>query len=556
MTPKSLTKINPLLGLVGFLAMAGVLVLVISFTQHNEFPWVAFLSGILLAAILALAYRLTVTNRAVAALRVDLRRFDEDFPVMVAYAGADEVVRSHNRAFREWLRLRRELVDGHALREVMGKTTYQQFKPAIDHALKGRFVQEKHVHADSDRKLHLYVQNIPQKNDEGRVVGFFLTLVDVSGFGRLSDTRTLPAQPVPSRPQAPAPSAQVLSFAEKTMMFAPAGRARPVQAAAPKPAPALRPAVLPKVTAAASDLVTMAAAPVMDLEVQPAPIVPDLLTPAPARAPTPMEAAGGERQTFVKTMTEELTTWKNAGDRLSAAIDNDEFCLYAQEIKPVIGGKGQATLYELLLRLQEEEDGLMPPGAFIPIAEEYGMLPDLDRWVVGHILAWISRKPARQSVIYSVNVSGPTLATRGFPEFVALALRKYKVGGSLLCFEIAEADAIANVPVASAFVTKLAALGCHTAICGFGQAAGSYSLIKNMPVDYIKIDGSIVMGATRNAVDLTKLKAIARVARATNRSTVAEFVESDETLGVLRNLGIDLAQGFGIAKPVPLSRLD
>jgi EAL domain-containing protein (putative c-di-GMP-specific phosphodiesterase class I) len=537
MTPKALTKINPLLGAVGFLAMAGVLVLVISFTQHNAFPWVAFLSGILLAAILALAYRLTVTNRTVAALRVDLRRFEEDFPVMVAYAGDDEVVRSHNRAFREWLRLRRELVDGHALREVMGNTTYQQFKPGIDHALRGRFVPERQVYVDSDRRLHLYVQNIPRKNDQGQVVGFFLTLVEVSGFGSLSDTRILPAQPALARPQEPAPSTQVPSFEENTiMMSAPAGRARPAHAA--------RPATAPKPAHA------------VDLEVQPAPVVTDFLTPAPARAPVPMQAAGCERQTFVKTMTEELTSWKNAGDRLRAAIDNDEFCLYAQEIKPVLGGKAQATLYELLLRLQEEEEGLMPPGAFIPIAEEHGMLPDLDRWVVGHILDWISRKPARQSVIYSVNVSGPTLAARGFPEFVALALQKYKVGGSLLCFEIAEADAIADVAIASEVVTKLAALGCHTAICGFGQAAGSYSLIKKMPVDYIKIDGSIVMGATRNTVDLTKLKAIARVAHATHRSTVAEFVENVETLQVLGKLGVDLAQGFGISKPVPLSRLD
>ncbi len=358
------------------------------------------------------------------------------------------------------------------------------------------------------------------------------------------------------------------------MMVAPVGRARPAPAPKPspvplpaqaphrptqapqRPAPAPKQVAPPKVTAGVPDLVLATAAAVMDLEVQAAPCVPDFVTPAPARTPTPMEPAGGERQAFVRTMTEDLTTWKNAGDRLRSALDNDEFCLYVQEIKPVADAGGQSTLFELLLRLQEEEDGLMPPGAFIPIAEEYGMLPDLDRWVVKHILAWVSRKPARQSVIYSVNVSGPTISSRGFPELVAVELRRHKLSGSILCFEIAEADAVADVPAASFFVEKLAALGCHTAICGFGQAAGSYSLIKNMQVDYIKIDGSIVMGATRNAVDLTKLKAIARVAHATDRNTVAEFVESDETLELLRSMGVDLAQGFGIAKPVPLSMLD
>ncbi len=558
MTPRALTKINPLVAGAGFVVTAAVLVSAISLTLETAFPWVAFLSGLLLAAVLALVYRLTNTNRTIASLRADLRRFDQDFPLMVAYAGADEVIRSHNRAFREWLGLRREMVDGHGLREVMGSTTYQEFKPALDQALKGRFVQEKRVHSQADRRSHLVVQNIPRKNDKGRVVGVFLTLIDVSRYGHPNDTRALPAQPGLARP-APArpPAPQVPAFAEKTMMIAPAGRVRPAQS--PKPAatsaPAPRPAPLPSVTAAVPDLVTTPAAAVMDLEVQAAPIVPDLLTPAPARMPTSMEPAGAERQSFVKTMTEELTTWKNAGDRLRSAIDNDEFCLYAQEIKPVASAKGQPPLFELLLRLQEEEDGLMPPGAFIPIAEEYGMLPDLDRWVVRHILTWASRKPARQSVIYSVNVSAPTLSIRSFPEFVALELERNGLDAAIVCFELAEADAIADVPAASAFVEKLAALGCHTAICGFGQAAGSYSLIKHLPVDYIKIDGSIVMGAARNAVDLTKLKAIARVAHATNRNTVAEFVESDETLAILRTVGVDLAQGFGIAKPVPLSRL-
>jgi len=564
-TPKALAKINPLYVAAGLLATTGVLVSAISLTQPSGFPWIAFLSGCLITAVLALVYRLTVSNQTAAALRHELRLFDEDFPVMVAYAGADEVIRSHNRPFRDWLRVRRELVNGHALREVMGSTLYQQFKPAIDQALKGRFVQEKRVHSDTGPRLHLYVQNIPQMDPKGRVVGFFLTLVDVSRYGHSSETRTHPAQPalaipVPPRPPAPTPAAPIPAFAEQTMMIKPAARAPAPQARKPSPAPMPAPAptraVPPKVTAGVPDLVTTATATVMDLEVQAAPIVPDFVTPAPARTPVAMNPAGGERESFVRTMTEELTTWKNAGDRLRSALSNNEFCLYAQEIKPVANVKGQATLFELLLRLQEEEDGLMPPGAFIPIAEEYGMLPDLDRWVVKHILAWASRKSVRQSVIYSVNVAGPTLSSRGFPELVALELKRYKLGGSILCFEIAEADAVADVPAASDFVRKLAALGCHTAICGFGQAAGSYSLIKNMPVDYIKIDGSIVMGATRNAVDLTKLKAIARVARATNRNTVAEFVESDETIDVLKNLGVDLAQGFGVAKPVPLSVLD
>jgi len=303
MTPKALTNINPLAGVAGLVVTAAVLVAAISFTQQGEFPWVAFLSGLLFAAVLAFVYRFTNTNRIIAALRHDLRRFDDDFPLMVAYAGTDEVIRWHNRAFRDWLRVRRELVNGHQLREVMGSTTYQQFKPAIDQALKGRFVQEKRVHTDSERRLHLHVQNIPRTNDKGQVVGFFLTLIDVSRYGRSSDTRTLPAQPAlatpaPSRRPATTPAANAHSFAEKTMMVAPAGRDRPAPAPKPSPAPppALAPArpappprrvAPPKVTAGVPDLVLATAAAVMDLEVQSGPVVPDFVTPAPARPPRP-----------------------------------------------------------------------------------------------------------------------------------------------------------------------------------------------------------------------------------------------------------------------------
>ena len=131
MTPKALKNINPLAGVAGLVVTAAVLVAAISFTQHGEFPWVAFLSGLLFAAVLALVYRVTNTNSTIAALRHDLRRFEDDLPLMVAYAGADEVIRSHNRAFRDWLRVRRELVDGHQLREGMGATTTSRQPAAI-----------------------------------------------------------------------------------------------------------------------------------------------------------------------------------------------------------------------------------------------------------------------------------------------------------------------------------------------------------------------------------------------------------------------------------------
>lgn len=282
----------------------------------------------------------------------------------------------------------------------------------------------------------------------------------------------------------------------------------------------------------------------------PAPAEPAPADPA-ARAQAP-DGAEPERRMFVQTMTEELTGWRDAGDRLRAALDNNEFCLYVQEITSLSEPAGGGPFLEMLLRLREEEDGLMPPGAFIPIAEEYGLMPDLDRWVVRNVLAWARANPARLAGTYSINLSAATIAAEGFVEYVAAQARREGGPGPTLCFEILTEDALADRDGAARLVAALAEVGCRTMLCGFGQNATDYGLLKSMPVDYIKIDTGIVLGLNRNAVDLIKLKAICRVARTTNRRTVAEFVEDDATLEKLRAHGVDFAQGYGIARPRPI----
>lgn len=278
---------------------------------------------------------------------------------------------------------------------------------------------------------------------------------------------------------------------------------------------------------------------------------------APAASPPAAPAGAGEpeRSIFVSTMTEELTGWRNAGERLRAALDGDEFCLGCQAIVPVAPQSPAQPCHEMLLRLREEEESLMPPGAFLPIAEEFGMLPDLDRWVVRATLRWIAAKPARRQALYCINVAAPTIANVGFPEYVAAELEKQGLPGSLLCFEVLEADVIARRRDAARFAGALREAGCRTTLCGFGRNAESYALLRNLPVDFLKIDGDIVLGLTRNNVDLIKLKAITRVARATQRRTIAEFVEDEATIAILREHGVDYAQGFGVARPVLLEDL-
>ncbi|HEX4942832.1 MAG TPA: EAL domain-containing protein [Usitatibacteraceae bacterium] len=283
--------------------------------------------------------------------------------------------------------------------------------------------------------------------------------------------------------------------------------------------------------------------------------VPGTASEIPPSSPPAPNGAEHERRIFLNTMTEELTDWKNAGDRLRAALDGNEFSLYTQAIVPVAAGAQGEPYYEILLRLREEEEGLMPPGAFLPLAEEYGLLPDLDRWVVKNVLDWAGASPRRQAATYSLNVSGPTIGNADFPDFVVAALHQRGLKGSLLCFEITESDAVARPRDTVRFISVIGEAGCRTALCGFGQNADSFALLKRLRVDVLKIDGDIILGLLRNSVDLIKLKAITRVARATNRLTIAEFVENEETLAKLREYGVDFAQGFGISRPVPLSDL-
>lgn len=291
------------------------------------------------------------------------------------------------------------------------------------------------------------------------------------------------------------------------------------------------------------------------VEVAPSAKVPVAAPDAQLPLPPAPNGAEQERRIFVNTMTEELTDWKNAGDRLRAALDNDEFCLYCQAIKPVAAEATDVPVYEMLLRLREEEEGLMPPGAFLPLAEEYGLLPDLDRWVVRNVLDWAGASHDRLAATYCINVSAPTIGNADFPDFVADELKRRGMKGSLLCFEILEAEVLSRRREAARLVSVLAEAGCSATLCGFGQNAVSYGLLKFLKVDYLKIDGDIILGLNRNPVDLIKLKAITRVARATNRRTIAEFVENEETLEKLREFGVDFAQGFGIARPAPLSTL-
>jgi EAL domain-containing protein (putative c-di-GMP-specific phosphodiesterase class I) len=260
---------------------------------------------------------------------------------------------------------------------------------------------------------------------------------------------------------------------------------------------------------------------------------------------------------YLSSLTEELSGWGDPPERIRQAIQNDGFDLYAQEIVALRPHAHVASMHELLMRMRDEEQNLVPPGTFLPIAERFGLMPDIDRFVVRKALAACvaarSSANAAAQPLLCINLARASIEDRSFPEFVARALQQAGVAGQTLCFEIADNDAIACMPAAARLANALKPLGCRFALDGFGRLGVGFDVIKTLPLDFLKIDGSIVLQILRVPEALAKVRAIQRVCKVIGIRTIAEMVESDEVKERLRAVEIDYAQGFGIAQPRPFS---
>ena len=254
----------------------------------------------------------------------------------------------------------------------------------------------------------------------------------------------------------------------------------------------------------------------------------------------------------------ELSEWKNAADRIRSAIRCDEFRLYGQSIKSV--QREEYALCEIYIRMVEEEVNLMPPGAFLPLAEQHGLMPEIDRWVVSNVLKHVAARmradPAWRIRGHCLNLSIDTVRDPYFPDFVRAKLALFDVPGAALCFEIEERDVCAEPVDAAHMVQELARLGCASVLCSFGHDKVSFAILKELRVGFLKIDSSIILQILRDRSALAKLVAINRVAHTVGIKTIAEFVESDEIVAKLEEIGIDYAQGIGIASPIPLAQMD
>jgi PAS domain S-box-containing protein len=245
-----------------------------------------------------------------------------------------------------------------------------------------------------------------------------------------------------------------------------------------------------------------------------------------------------------------------AGTRLVAALERDEFTLYWQGIDPLGHAPRGPAMREVLLRMNEEEAYHLPPGTFLPVAEELGLLPDIDRWVVRHVVDFAAGIDTPTDSTYMINLSTPTIVDPGFGEFVRDCLATHAIPGKILCFELPETDVLADPAAYREFVGSLDGSGCRFAVSGFGRNPLSLRLLKQLRVDYLKLDGSIVLDVLRSPAQLARVKSINRAAHAAGMSVVAECVEDESTRAALERVETDFAQGFGIALPLPMSALD
>ncbi|HSD61733.1 MAG TPA: EAL domain-containing protein [Burkholderiales bacterium] len=239
--------------------------------------------------------------------------------------------------------------------------------------------------------------------------------------------------------------------------------------------------------------------------------------------------------------------------RIDEAFEHGNFRLYRQAIAPV-AGEGSVH-YEVLVRMVDELGMLIPPTEFLPTAERYSLLPILDRWVISKVVDYLAHHTKRANHVqgelpfYAVNISGASINDSTFSEFLRRLLSEQHVPSELVCFEITETVAIANLTKAGELMHELKTLGCRFALDDFGIGVSSFAYLKFLPVDYLKIDGTFIRDLARNPMDYAIVEAIARIGHVMGMRTVAECVEDAATLDRLRQLKVDFAQGTAVGHP-------
>jgi EAL domain-containing protein (putative c-di-GMP-specific phosphodiesterase class I) len=240
--------------------------------------------------------------------------------------------------------------------------------------------------------------------------------------------------------------------------------------------------------------------------------------------------------------------------RLRRALAADLFVLHYQPIVSL--EDGSVSHYEALVRLADERGGhLIAPASFLPAAERYGLIRDIDRMVLAKVAALMGDERGEQGVSIAVNLSAVSLTDGGMLSYIARALDRHAVEPSRLVVEVTETASISDMARAKAFCAGVQALGCAVALDDFGAGFGSFQYLKNLPFRYLKIDGEFIRGLPQSPNDQLVVKALVGVVRGMGRSTIAEFVGDEPTLRLLADFGVDYAQGFLLGRPHPVMGL-
>ncbi len=244
--------------------------------------------------------------------------------------------------------------------------------------------------------------------------------------------------------------------------------------------------------------------------------------------------------------------------RIHRALEEHRLRLSWQEIRRTDGATGAHRHVELLLRMVDDDGSEILPMAFIPAAERYFIMPSLDSWVIEEALRLCTRYLSgerEQHCLFAVNLSGASLKDPAFRSKLLAHLQDNPEAGPHLCFEITETAAIGNLAVVNDFIDAMRDFGCSFALDDFGSGLSSFMYLKNLKVDYLKIDGAFVSDITSNPIDRSMVEAIHRIGHQMGLKTIAEYVETDQTLAMLRQIGVDYVQGNGVHFPEPLENL-
>lgn len=257
----------------------------------------------------------------------------------------------------------------------------------------------------------------------------------------------------------------------------------------------------------------------------------------------------GEEDAFQKRRGE--MTWIT---RLNKALENDRFVLYQQSIEPLDPTAGLRPKVEILIRLLDDDGTVVPPADFIPAAERYNLMPQIDRWVVKNAIsrynAFVASRPHRPMMC--LNLSGESIADTNLVSFIKHEFKRHGADPRDFCFEITETATIANLGRAVTLIQDLKAIGSSFALDDFGSGFSSFAYLRNLPVDYLKVDGVFVKNIDTDQVNFAMVEGIQKISRVMGLKTIAEFAATEGVLATLRTIGIDYAQGYALSRPEPL----